>query len=96
MTVPPEFNTAWPLASNVTVAATVLPVVDAFNKILLLAAPFAIATSGISVAGVYSVPVAEWNVDVVPTKSVKLAVMLNVLPLPGAASVKVIVPVAGL
>ena len=57
MTLPPEFNTAKPLASKVTVAATVLPVVDAFNNTLLLAAPLAMATLGLSVTGVYSVAV---------------------------------------
>ena len=94
--MPPEFNTACPLASNAIVAATLLLVVVAFNKTALLAAPLATATFGTSVTGVYSVPVAVWVGELAPAASVMLELIVNVLPLPGAASVNVIDPVAGL
>ena len=95
-TLPPEFNAAKPLASNTTFAATVLPVVVVLNNVVLLGAPLAIDTFGLSVTGVYSVAVAVLDAEVAPAASETLEVIVKLVPLPGAASEKVIVLVAGL
>ena len=95
-TLPPELSTACPLASNTTLAATVLPVVVVLNKVAPLGEPLAIETFGVSVNAVYSVAVDVFEPALTPFASVTLDVMVKLFPLPGAASANVMVPVAGL
>ena len=82
------------MASKVIVAATVLPLREAFNKTLLLIAPLAMDTFGVSVTGAYSVALAVPCSELLFTSVMVAEITIGPVPLAGRFSVTVIVLLA--